>query len=469
MFSFNWCRQLSRAQSTLLALSLVFSATSLSQEAPQEKDSAVKRDIPYEGAFGPPKPPRPPLSDMQTPIEPWVMDAIGVWYERPSPKGPEPIPLDKPEAIYIEGGGPVIQVLPGPPAFPEKIPKRLQTVFPKKVPFSNNVKKLSQGTFRAVAYDRTLNDTKISDDEMSVEISFTDFQGEQWRIEQVTLAPISPNPILEPWFGGLMIDRPYHGHTGNGTPAEPLVRCMLCSWGWADIYQNDKRVASSALLHIMLTSDVRGDDFKYMCYECQDKPVREVHVIVPPSAYLPSPGGFLHIMWEDSSWERGSPEQIASLVPQGLEEQVPTIELSAVPYLAWDKAEIPVEAGKKYRLIVHNNDPSSFHQFHLHSHPGEEGHHESDLRHEHGSAAGGVGPLWKPDQKPHSQQADHGSPPAPAAVFFPLPQGSTWATFVQFDKPGEYEFMCPVANHYRRGMEGKFIVTEAGQQQAEAR
>src|SRR5690606_13719063 len=109
---------------------------------------------------------------------------------------------------------------------------------------------------------------------------------------------------------GLVIDTLYHGDTGDGTPAEPRVRCMLCSWGWADVYKNGERVASSAPLHVMLTSDTRGDDFRYQCYECEEQPVREVHVIVAPSAHLPSEGGFLHVMWEDAQWNIGTPEEI---------------------------------------------------------------------------------------------------------------------------------------------------------------
>lgn len=432
--------------------------------APAAAEEPVERNVPYEGAFGPSDPPGAPMSPMQKPLEPWVTAALDVWYERPSPKGPPPIPLAQPKALYFEGKGPVIQVLPGPPAFPEKIPKRLQTVFPEKVPFSNNVKRLPSGTFRAVSFDNTLNDTKLSSDSMAVEIAFTDFNGDEWRIEQVVLAPISPNPVLEPWFGGVVIDTLYHGHTGNGTPAEPLVRCMNCSWGWADVYKNDRRVASSALLHIMLTSKVRAGpekNFAYQCYECADKPVQEVHIIVPPSAYLPSPGGFLHVMWEDAEWRRGTPAEIARTAPS-LGENVPTIHLRAAPYLTWSQKEIPVKAGQKYRLLVTNDDPSSFHQFSLHSHPEGEGHHGEGIRHEHAATAGRIGGLWKPGEEGHEHEHEHEDPPAPANVFFPLPQGSTWATFVTFEKPGEYEFMCPVGNHYRRGMEGKFIVTADG-------
>lgn len=416
------------------------------------------RDIPYEHGFGPSDPPNRPLPPNEKPLDPAAKAALDVLYERPSPNGPEPVPLDRPRAVVIEGAGPVIQVLPGPPAFPEQVPDRLQAVYPDKVPFSNNVQELPNGTFRAVAYDRTANDTKLSEDSMEAEIAFTDHAGDAWRIEQVMLAPLSPNPVAEPWLGGVVIDTLYHGATGKGTPAEPRLRCMLCSWGWADVYRNDERVASSAPLHIMLSSATRGDDFEYSCYECEERPVREVHVIVAPSAYLPSPGGFLHVMWENAKWSVGSPDQVARTAPD-LQEDVPTIELAAAPYLKWDREKINVEAGKKYRLVVHNQDPSSFHQFRLHSSPVAKGHHDQDRRHEEGMTAGGFGPLWKPGG---GSPGHHSSPPAPKHVFFSLPQGSTWATFVQFDEPGEYEFMCPVANHYRRGMEGKFVVGEPG-------
>lgn len=424
-----------------------------------QSDTTATRSIPYEGAFGPSMPPsRAPAS--QKPLDGWVKEALAVWYERPSPKGPPPIPLATPKALYVVGKGPVIQILPGPAAFPDKIPERIRTALPPKIPFSNNVKRLSRGDIRVVAVDRTLNDTKVSRDSMAIAVSFTDADGADWRIELASLAPISPNPVTEPWFGGLAIDTLYHGQTGNGTPAEPLVRCELCSWGWADVYKNGKRVASSAPLHIMVTSRVRDDrnGFKYACYDCTKKPIEEVHVIVHPSAYLPSPGGFLHIMWENADVHTGTPDQIARIAPK-LAEDVPTIELSAVPYLKWDKPEIHVKTGQKYRLVVHNNDPSSFHQFRLHDVPESAEHHEDpgDIRHEEGMTAGGIGPLWKPGA---AEKEDMNSP-GPKHVFFSLPQGSTWATYIQFDKPGEYAFMCPVGNHFRRGMSGKFIVSSA--------
>lgn len=423
----------------------------------QQSDTEQVAAIPYDGAFGPATPPdRAPAS--QKPLDGWVKQTLVALYQRPAPDGPAAIPLATPRALYAVGKSPVIQVLPGPAVFPEKVPEHIRKTLPPKLPFSNNVKRIRDGEIRIVAFDRTLNDTKLSKDSLAATISFTDAQGSKWRIEQAMLAPVSPNPVSEPWFGGVAIDTLYHGQTGNGTPAEPLVRCELCSWGWADVYKDGKRVASSAPLHLMVTSRVRDDrhGFRYACYDCSANPVSEVHVIVHPSAYLPSPGGFLHIMWENVEVHRGSPEQIERMAPK-LAQNVPTIELSAVPYLKWDKKEIHVTTGQKYRLLVHNTDPSSFHQFRLHDTPVQPGEQDDDVRHEEGGAAGGIGPLWKPGQQ-DSKKTDTG---APEHVFFPLPQNSTWATYVEFDKPGEYMFMCPVANHHRRGMEGKFIVTSA--------
>lgn len=425
-----------------------------------QQRAPVTRAIPYEGALGPADPPMR-VPQPQKPLERWVRQALDVLYERPSPKGPPPIALDQPRAIYVVGGGPIVQALPGPAVFPDSIPMRVRTAMPDSVPFSNRTERLAGGTIRVVAFDRTLNDTKVTSDSMAIELSFTDADGAEWRIEQVTLAPMSPNPVAEPWFGGLAIDTLYHGTTGNGTPAVPTVTCAMCSWGWADVYKNGKRVASSAPLHVMVTSDTRGDDFSYACYDCTARPVREVHIVVAPSAHLPSPGGFLHVMWESADIRRGTPEQIRAAAPR-LAQDVPTIELAAAPYLRWDKTEIRVRAGQKYRLIVHNEDPSSFHQFSLHAEPMSAGHHAGTggdtLRHEEGMTAGGIGPLWKPGGMAHGES----DPPGPRNVFFPLPQGSTWATFISFERPGEYEFMCPVGNHYRRGMEGKFIVTADG-------
>jgi uncharacterized cupredoxin-like copper-binding protein len=430
------------------------------QEIITTPDGRVLRNVPYGGAFGPSDPPLTPEEPIQLPeqLSPAELAALDVWYERPSPTGPAPIAVTPPKAIYAVGKGPVVQILPGPAVFPDKLSERYKVTRPDGIPYSNNTRVLPRGEIRFVAVDRTAYDTKLSLDSMDIEISLTDFEGNEWRIEQVTLAPISDEVIPEPWFGGVIIDTPFHGHTGFASPALPLVRCMMCSYGWADVYKNGKRVRSSALMHVMLTTDSRDDsnNFNYYDYDVTDMPIRQIHIDLFPENHLPSPGGFLHVTWENAEWQIGTPEEIKAIAPE-MGEDIPTITLSAAPHLRWDQQEIHVKAGQRYRLLVHNDDPASFHQFYLQSKPmAAEAHAQpSGVHHNETYTAGRIGGLWKPGDPEYKE----GDPPAPEKVFFPLPQGSTWATFVTFEKPGEYEFVCPVGNHMRRGMHGKFVVT----------
>jgi FtsP/CotA-like multicopper oxidase with cupredoxin domain len=118
-------------------------------------------------------------------------------------------------------------------------------------------------------------------------------------------------------------------------------------------------------------------------------------------------------VWENADIERGTPQKIAARAAQ-IDPSMPTIRLSAVPFLTWSKPEITVEVGQKVRLILDNEDPISFHAFMIDT---PEGH-----------------------------------------VHVMMPQGGMWATTLTFDQPGEYRFWCPVSNHAKRGMYGRIIV-----------
>jgi uncharacterized cupredoxin-like copper-binding protein len=439
-------------------------------------DGRIVRNVPYSGPFGPSDPPIPPVYGLNLPeaLSSAERGTLDAWYERPVPKGPAPIPVKEPKAIYAVGKGPVVQILPGPAVFPDKLPEQFKTFYPKDIPYSNNTRVLPRGEIRFIAIDRTANDTKLSLDTLQVEISLTDHEGNDWRIEQVALAPVSDKNVPEPWLGGVAIDTPFHGHSGLASPALPWITCMMCSYSWADVYKNGERVASSAILHIMLSTDTRDDanNFAYSSYDTRKNPVRQIHVDLHPSNHLPSPGGFLHATWENAEWQLGTPEEIQAIAPKiGDDEEIPTINLAAVPHLRWDQQEIHLKAGQKYRLLVTNDDPVSVHQFHVHDEPTPIGQYKQGTgRHNETMTAGRVGKLWKPGdpdtigghKQGNTKGHQHGEAEAPRKHFFPLPEGSTWATFVKFDKPGEYEFMCPVMNHAHRGMRGKFIVTAEG-------
>jgi hypothetical protein len=385
---------------------------------PPPPDPDQVRPIPFDEALPPGDPP-PPAAPPPRPLAPWDMAAQDALYERPAPMGPAPIPTRPAKAIYVTAGkGPIYAARPGPTVFAEKVPRELAVAGGPTSEFSNNIAPFPRGEVRWVAFDRTLNDSRMSQDSMAFDANFTDEEGNEWRIVQMRIAPLSPNIVTDPWYGGVAIDTTEHGQTMRGHPAQPLSYCASCSWGWADVWKNGKRVASSALLHVMLTNPVRdpASGWRYKCYDCPPEPPTQIHVEIMPDANLPTPGGFLHVMFENAEVVRGTPDEVAARAP-ALGPNLPSLMLLAVPHIRWSDTEITMQVGQPVRVSLRNMDPASNHAFMVRTPEG--------------------------------------------LLHVPLPQGSRWDTAIRFDQPGEYEFWCPVGNHRGRGMYGRFIVTES--------
>jgi hypothetical protein len=115
------------------------------------------------------------------------------------------------------------------------------------------------------------------------------------------VAPEDEGP-MEPHFGGVATELAYHGATGIHTPLVPTVRSAVSFWGMSEVTRNGKLVTDQGPTHVMFTSDTRGDDFAYQCWNCTDQPLRQLHLMLMPPEGKPYdvPGGILHIMWEDS-------------------------------------------------------------------------------------------------------------------------------------------------------------------------
>lgn len=209
-------------------------------------------------------------------------------------------------AVQVTGGGPVIQVLPGPAQFADsarpiidKMPaeaREMSMMMARNGPFSDSVAVVS-GTFEGTYWDGG-----SSGDSVAAVAEFKSADGAQWRVVIDRVAPQDPNP-MEPHFGGVALDMTYHGSTGLHTPLVPTVKSAVSLWGMASVYRNGQLVHDAAPVHTMLTSDARGEDFAYQCWDCTDQPVRQLHLMLPPPDGKPYevPGGVIHVMWEESS------------------------------------------------------------------------------------------------------------------------------------------------------------------------
>lgn len=398
------CRRFARLQTLVFCCELLSFA----------QGTEPTRQVPYAGPLGTGQPP-PAAAPPPRPLTADDKHALHTLYKRPGTPGPAAVPRVPALGVSVVGKGVVFRILPGPHPFPDKVPAGLREAEGHYSTFSNNISILPGGQVRFTSIDRTKNDTGLSKDWMGFDATFTDEEGSRWRVLQSHIAPLSPDPVTDPWYGGVIIDAKHHGQLMRGHPGHPLINCAMCSWGWADVWKNDKRVASSALLHVMLSSRVHDPaaGYKYTCYDCTAGPQKEVHMEVV-GANLPTPGGFLHVMWSDSDVTRGTAAQI-SANPVVKDDNLPTLTLNAVPTIRWSNPELKVKAGQRVKLILNNMDPSSFHGFMMRGPDGD--------------------------------------------VNIPLEQGSQWVTTLVFDQPGEYEFWCPVSNHRGRGMYGRVIVS----------
>ena len=209
----------------------------------------------------------------------------------------------------VRGGGPVIQMLPGPDAMADsaapviaKAPAEKQQMLKMlamKGPFSDDAARIKgrfSGTFR---------DAGSSGDSVSALATFTSQDGAHWRAVIDRVAPQDEGP-MDPHWGGVGTDVTYHGATGLGLPLVPTVRSQVSYYGMAHLYRDGQLVDDNAAVHVMLTSQTRGKargrDFAYTCWNCTKNKVEQLHLmLMPPMGKMYQvPGGIIHVMWQKS-------------------------------------------------------------------------------------------------------------------------------------------------------------------------
>lgn len=210
--------------------------------------------------------------------------------------------------IRVTGGGPVIQILPGPFPFADSAaavirarPADQQRELTAKAAhgaYSNQVAPID-GRFSFSAVDRG-----AAGDSVSGVAELTANDGARWR---VVLDRVQTHDIpFNPRFGGVIMGLYYHGASGVHTPLVPTINSAVALWAYAHLYRNDALVTDSALVHVMLLSRTRRPgDFHLACWDCSRNPVEELQlqVTAPPGhPPLEAPGGFLFVNWERSTY-----------------------------------------------------------------------------------------------------------------------------------------------------------------------
>jgi plastocyanin len=209
------------------------------------------------------------------------------------------------EPIRVTGGGPVIQILPGPFPFPDSAGPILKSFGvehealesqSKNGPYSNNVTPIS-GTFTFSAWDKG-----AIRDSVDGTAEFTTQDGARWKValDRVQTKDVPHHPK----FGGVIRGLYYHGATGVHTPLVPTINSAVALWSIAHLYRNGELVTDNAYVHVMLLSRTRRDrDYALACWDCSKNKIEELQLQITPAPGEPkfdAPGGFLFVNWERS-------------------------------------------------------------------------------------------------------------------------------------------------------------------------
>jgi len=210
------------------------------------------------------------------------------------------------QAIRVTGGGPVIQILPGPFPFPDSAAPILKAFGDereglesqvKNGPYSNNVTPIS-GTFTFNAWDKG-----ATRDSVDGTAEFVTQDGARWKLvmDRVQTKDVPHHPR----FGGVIMGLYYHGVTQVHTPLVPTINSAVALWAFGHLYKNDALVTDNAMVHVMLLSRTRRDrDFALACWNCSKNKIEELQLQILPGPGEPkfdAPGGFLFVNWEKSS------------------------------------------------------------------------------------------------------------------------------------------------------------------------
>ena len=209
------------------------------------------------------------------------------------------------EPIRVTGGGPVIQILPGPFPFPDSAGPILKSfgveheALESQIqngPYSNNVTPIS-GTFTFSAWDKG-----AIRDSVDGTAEFTTHDGARWKVvlDRVQTKDVPHHPK----FGGVIRGLYYHGATGVHTPLVPTINSAVALWSIAHLYRNGELVTDNAYVHVMLLSRTRRDkDYALACWDCSKNKIEELQLQITPAPGEPkfdAPGGFLFVNWERS-------------------------------------------------------------------------------------------------------------------------------------------------------------------------
>ncbi|NIR15972.1 hypothetical protein GWN63_03935 [Candidatus Bathyarchaeota archaeon] len=175
------------------------------------------------------------------------------------------------------------------------------TSFP--TPFSDNYEQV-MGSFKTKMMDRTPIDDPHSGDSAEGEFEWTDPAGNAYYIKVKHVIPEGP---AHTFLGGVVIDDYLHGKSSIGTRLMPTVYTYGAFWAIGEYYINGDLRNGMQIFHVMITENVRDEDYELMIDSELTHTGVDTHVMLPPGVteteYELMPDmtqPFVHVMFENT-------------------------------------------------------------------------------------------------------------------------------------------------------------------------
>ena len=134
--------------------------------------------------------------------------------------------------------------------------------------------------------DRSPFDGPQSKDNANGVFRFTSPDGEkEYKVVLKKLIPVGP---AHSFFGGVIVDGYLHGTTGYGTRLMPTVYTYGAFWGVGELYINGTSVSGNRLVHVMVTENIRDENYELMTDSELPHEGIDTHVMLPNTEVTPN-------------------------------------------------------------------------------------------------------------------------------------------------------------------------------------
>lgn len=263
-------------------------ANEATPEVTHQKMERLESAAPYRGYLKAHESVHDPLEILGGPLKISVSQSEGsVYIALPDHRELDPAVFGRPGRPRAREGFPGIE---GVPLDMRGTEDGKYTEFEDKSPFGNARVVMSKGRLDINAKDITATDAATTEDEVEMEASWEDKDGNEYKIK--CCEEMASHGADFPTFGGVVTGHILYGSSRGGTPLMPTEYAWFAFWGTGKVFKNGELMDGKRLVHGVLSEGIRTDGYQ-LAFDDEVEPTEIMfHLIVPPVDPKPEKGTY---------------------------------------------------------------------------------------------------------------------------------------------------------------------------------